>query len=224
MIGSLRSVAALGVAVGVFAGATAQTWDIASDFSLGAQTGAWRYGYTTTLGGTFNQHTATTTVSGIDVWYTAGLSGDLTPSVFRNLSGGNVNGVNAGELGLHSGPNGQFGVARFIAPTSGYLGIGGAFGAGDIGAVDVHILQNGVSIFSHLGTTTAQSFSFTDLVVSSGDTIDFVVGFAGDYRFDSTPLAASLRLSAEPVPEPTTMALGLGAAAMAIRKRRAARG
>jgi hypothetical protein len=92
------------------------------------------------------------------------------------------------------------------------------FGAGDSGAVDVHVLMNIVPVFSKFGTTTNESFLIT-FAVEQGDTIDFVVGYAGDYRWDTTPLAATLDY--QPVPEPATLAaLGLGAVALIRRRKR----
>lgn len=204
-------------AVAVTALAAAQTYDFTSAFNLSSNpNGVWTYGYTTSVAGTFNVYTNSTTSGGVSIWYTPGLSGDNTPSAFLNQSGSTINGVANGEAGLHSGPSGQLSVARFTAPTANSFTISGKFGAGDVGTVDVYILKNGATLFSALNSSTDQTFNLSQ-TIAVGDTIDFVVGPAGGNPFDSTPLTATI----SSVPEPATIAfLGLGVAALLRRKRR----
>src|ERR1044072_3391075 len=197
--------------------ATAQTYDFTSAFSVtnGNPNGDWSYGYRTSLAGSLNLYTSTVNVSTHQLWYTAGLSGDDALSVFKNVSGAVINGVQPGEAGLHSGPGGQYSVARFTAPVANVFTITGKFGAGDIGTVDVYVQKNGATIFSGSGVID-QSFNLTESI-SVGDTIEFVVGPAGGYEFDSTPLQATI----SSVPEPGTIAvIGVGAAALVRRRRR----
>lgn len=209
------TLAAAGLAIVLASPASA--FDLANDFSItnGNPNGPWTYGYTTSLGSSLIAFSNTFTGS-VDGWYTSGLSGDNTPSVFKNMSGSAINGVDPGKAGLHSGPSGEFAVARLTLSTAATYTIAGAFGVGDIGSVDLHILVNGVSQFSQLGTTAAHAFDF-DAALAAGDTVDFVVGYAGDYRWDTTPLNATVT----PVPEPATMSIAAAGAIMAFRRRRA---
>lgn len=192
--------------------------DFASDFSItnSNPNGAWTYGYTTSLGGTLNNFTTTLASSGQEIWYMPGLSGDATPSVFKNVSGGTVNWVPSGAAGLHSGPGGQLAVARYTSSEAGEVTISGEFGSGDIGGVGIFILVDNVQAFGITNASATEAFDF-DVTLGVGSTVDFVVSNGdGSYAFDSTPLSATI----ETVPEPATMlALGLGAVAL-VRKRR----
>lgn len=209
------------VAVGLAGALQAQTYDFASSFSItnGNPNGVWTYGYTTTLGGAFNAFTTTMDFgNGITTWYTPGLSGDYTPGIYSNQSGQSHNNVANGEVALHSGPSGEYGVARFTSPTGNLFSITGSFGAGDHGTVDLFILKNGATLYSVSGATATESFNLNEALVA-GDTLDFVVGYAGAYQFDSTPLSATISA----VPEPASMAaLSLGALAL-LRKRKPAK-
>jgi hypothetical protein len=199
--------------------AQALSADFANDFSVtnSNPNGAWTYGYTTSLGGTFNAYTDTISNPVVDIWYTPGLSGDSTPSAFKNTSGGSVNGILPGEAGLHSGPGGQLSVARLTSTEVTDVTISGAFGQGDIGGVGVYILLDGVEIFGVSNTYQTEMFDLT-ASLGVGSTLDFVVSNGdGSYAYDSTQLSASV----ESVPEPASMvALSVGAIAL-VRRRRA---
>ena len=198
--------------------ANALTASYQTDFDIasGNPDGLWTYGYTTTLGGTLNLHTTTISNSQTHLWYTPGLSGDATPSNFRNV-GGPVNNIQTNEAGMHTGPGGQMAVARLTSNENTAVTIVGKFGQGDIGGVGSYILHNGVQIFGVTNSGVDENFSLAaNLAV--GDTLDFVITTGdGSYAFDSTPLYATV----QSVPEPTTLALGgLMLAALARRRRR----
>lgn len=202
--------------------ARAEFADIASDFSItnGNPNGNWTYGYRNALTDPTNLYTATIAdPSGIHIWYQPGLSGDATPSVFKNTSGvTNVNGIPAGSFGMHSGPSGQYSVAQYTVQDGGMLRIAGEWGIGDIGLTDIFIQLNGVTLWSRLSSPVAEAFDF-NVSTTSGDLVQFVLGPAGAYQFDSTPLAATI----ETVPEPATMSLaGAGLAALSLRRRKVA--
>lgn len=202
----------------VGAGLQAKADDIVADFSASSNpTGNWSYGYTSTLGGTFNLFTVATTGCGgtIDVWTTS--SG--YPVVDHNSSGttqtcsGTVS-IPTDVLGMHPDSGGGDAVVRWTAPASGTYSIAGLFEGLDFvypTTTDVHILLNSsTSEFS--GNISSfevpLNFSFSQ-ALSAGDTLDFVVGYGSDasYIGDSTGLKGSIRAASVTVPEPSSLFL-----------------
>lgn len=208
----------------------AATFNLASDFSASANpAGVWSYGYSTTLGGTFNLYTANGTANGMDYWGAPGAG--LTPGVFHNGTSTTTTlaGVSyaPGETGFHPGPSGEFSIFRFTAPSAGSYSLSASFSLGDVGGTDVHVLRNGVSLFDGLVNPSNQTASFTSQqTLLSGNTIDFVLGVGpdGSYTSDSTKVAGTLTTGpASMVPEPSTWAMVGGAGVLgliAIRRRR----
>ena len=186
--------------------------NIVGDFSPSSNpTGNWSYGFTSTLGGTFNLFTTSTTqvppnqlpCDGTVMFWT-------TPSGFP-LVGHNPSGMTVtcsstvsvpnDVLTMHPGPSGAQAVVRWTAPASGTYAIQGFFeGLDFVGptTTDVHILLNSsTSLFSGNISSFEVPLTFTlSLSVSAGDKIDFVVGFGsdGNYLFDSTGLKGTITL------------------------------
>lgn len=210
-------------------------YNAAADFSLASNpNGAWNYGYSTTLGGTFILYTHSTTTTfgnpNFSSWQ-GDLAGDGTPLVVKNLAattqqGGGAN-LLPGELALHPGIGRQDSIVRWTAPDTGTLFLTTTFEGRDNGAgttTDVHVLDNNRSLFSAnvngFGPSSDQSFS-TSLSVTKGDVIDFAVGVGPDGNFvsDTTGLSASINFSpaAAGVPEPSSILLfGMGGASFAV--------
>ena len=203
-------------------------FDAAADFSSSSNpNGVWSYGYSTTLGGTFNLYTENGdfpnpngSLTGLDYWgQNIGLH---NPAVIHNGTGSTIliNGTatyQPGQLGLHPGPDGEDSIVRFTVSTAATYSLSSSFaGIDTVGTTtDVYVLLNGASLFDGLinGFGANASYSQT-LALASGDEVDFVVGYGTNhtYFFDSTGLAAHLRA----VPEPTSMlSLGLGWASIA---------
>jgi len=89
-------------------------------------------------------------------------------------------------------------VLRWTAPASGNYQVKAVFWGDDFAGpttTDVHVLHNGVRIYSGevsgFGPSSDQSFMST-ISVAAGDTIDFAVGYGtdGNYGFDSTGVSA----------------------------------
>lgn len=206
-------------------------YDLAADFSTAANpNGAWSYGYSTTLGGSLVLHASTSphpAYSTISNWHTD--LGYGVPVILRNSTAGIVTNdtgtivLTPGQLASHPGTSGEFSIVRFTAPTTGLFNVAGAFQGADLfgATTDVHILLNGSSVLAGnvfgFGAGSGPAFN-TDLLLASGDRLDFVVGWGnGDFTWDSTALSAVITQ----VPEPGTAAIfALGSFAVALRSAR----
>lgn len=237
-LSSLLLVGFLGVlAVGAASppnAAHAQIYDANADFtpaSAGNPNGVWSYGYTTTLGGTFIPFGEFINDGTLLTWRTnIGLG---TPAWFKNLSGVNQvnNSLAPGQTALHGGPNGEFAVLRFTAPSAGIYNYDLEYFPGDSGNTDIYLLQSSNAadpLFSDLITTGPGSFSFDGLSLSQNETLDLVVGNANDgFTFDTTPVNLQVEAVPAVAPEPATGALLatglliLGGVITARRRRRA---
>ncbi|WP_395090043.1 PEP-CTERM sorting domain-containing protein [Armatimonas sp.] len=191
--------------------AQAQTYDAAADFNPGTYAsnpnGVWRYGYTTTLGGSFIQHTESGyDPLGVQFWRTNMSSG--APNFEKNISGTTVFGWwQPGQISLHGGPSGQFSVLRFTAPSTGNYDISTTYFNGNVGDTDIYLLRNGATIASDLSTNGGGVLSFNSLLLNANDTIDVALGNGGDgFTSDGTPLSHTITVSTA-APEPGTLVL-----------------
>jgi hypothetical protein len=182
-----------------------QAYDAAAQFSSTQNpNGAWSYGCTKSLGATFHLFTQQTPISaGLYDWGTALSCGQTNPpgvaynSTDATFTGGTVT-VPAHTIWFHPGPQNQNSVLRWTAPASGNYQVKAVFWGDDFAGpttTDVHVLHNGVRIYSGevsgFGPSSDQSFMST-ISVAAGDTIDFAVGYGtdGNYGFDSTGVSA----------------------------------
>lgn len=112
-------------------------------------------------------------------------------------------------MSFHPGANGEYSVVRYTAPSAGQFVLNAAFTGIDTTSdphgptsTDVHILHNGSQLFGAVVNDyqNAHAFSST-LSLSTGDTLDFVVGVGpdGNYYDDTTALAASVIAEFTPV-------------------------
>lgn len=94
-------------------------------------------------------------------------------------------------LDMHPGQEGQYSVVRWTAPATGQFVIEGGFEGIDPHptTTDVHVLLNGIPIFSKEINSFMQPvrFKFTE-TLNAGDTVDFAVGYGADRNngWDST--------------------------------------
>jgi hypothetical protein len=216
--------------------AQAQTFDVVADFSSASNpNGPYSYGFrSTAVSAAFSLFNGSvTTYAGVGV--TGFGQNNGIPFVLENNSG--VTAAYAtvlhpvDMLNLHPGTGGgdQYSVTRFTV-TAGTLfaTLTGSFQGIDTGGTttDVHVVVNGVSVFSSavVGFGNTQSFNIVDLPVVAGNVIDFVVGSNGNgFGNDSTGLQATITLSevrGSAAPEPSALALLLPVLTMAVSARR----
>ena len=127
------------------------------------------------------------------------------------------NGVfQSGEIGMHPGPNDQFGVVQFSATTPGLYDIKGTFEGLDLGGATntlVDLLFNNVPVVSGNvigdGPGSDVPLSFGPVFLNVGDTLAYAVG--GNPFEGSTGLVPGSAFVAAAIPEPSTFVLlGLG--------------
>ena len=177
----------------------ATTYDVALDFSPTSNpAGAWSYGWSSELTSPFGLYESSLNIRDVDHWAII----DAPPWVSHNGTSGEITWYpeiitwQPGQFALHPGQGGEYSHARWTAPADGTCEITAEFtGIDHDGATtDVHVLHNGVSLFSGsvVGFGDPESFS-TTTSVAAGDTIDFAVGYGnGSWGGDSTALAATI--------------------------------
>lgn len=191
-------------------------WDLDTDFrsDQGNPHGAWSYGYKHHVLGSLTVFPDSGSDAAWDWWHD---NANLTlgaPAVSRNKSMSTINGIEPNEVSLHPGPATEITYVRWVAPGAGTYHVSGQFDAGDGGAVDLYIYHNGDARLTELGTLADRAFDF-EVIANSGDSLDFMVGKAGSFFYDSTPLHATVVL----VPEPATL-LALGIVSLMLLRRR----
>jgi len=104
-----------------------------------------------------------------------------------------------GQVSLHPGPGGLYGVLRWTAPQAGECVVMAKFaGIAEKATTDVHVLHRGKSMFDdaiNVRDRGNEAVCEKKLSVQAGDAIDFVVGWGnGNYGGDTTALTATIRL------------------------------
>jgi hypothetical protein len=189
------------------ASALAATYNAFTDFSIsnGNPNGVWSYGWSTTLLSSLNlyPHGFVDGSGNLD-WNDPNHVFAGAPSNFANPTNNQQGTVPAHSAAFHPGQSGEFSHYIWTAPTSGLFSLSATFSPLDTGGTDVHILEDGSSLFAgNVSPGNPQSFS-TQLSLVAGDTIDFAVGDGPDGTFqrDTTGISATI----SNVPEPGTWA------------------
>ena len=231
----------LAIAIGSAGLASAQD-DPATQFSATSNptppvaNGFWSYGYENVpLPQPFNSLILPGPVPVIDAWRSPSF-GEV--GVYHNGTAVNQTfsapGDNAlylaGELGMHPGPNDQYGVVQFTATVPGFYKINGTFEGLDLSGLtntDVRLLWNNATVaFANVlgdGPGSDKPLSAGPFFLNANDTLAYAVG--GNPIAGSTGLVVgSAFVDAVGVPEPSTLVLvGLGVVGLvgyAVRRRR----
>lgn len=222
------AVSAALLATSAHAGAS---WDATADFDASnnpSASGAWSYGWMSTLGGTFMLFTNPQhPLVSFYTWNSSVYDPQAMPTVGKSIEGAAWYTVliEPNTLHAHPGPSGEYAVLRFTSPTAGSFNVSASFfGQDDVGPTssDVHVRTHSGDLFSDsisgFGPSSLKSWS-SILNLAAGQTVDFAVGYGSNrsYFYDSTGMTA--RVTA--VPEPTTVAMMItGLAGIAVRRRR----
>ncbi len=143
-------------------------------------------------------------LQGMRGWSSSDL-GNIDPCVVHNGSDQPVtmSGIRwePGQLSLHPGPRGEYGVVRWTAPAAGTYKVSAVFSAIDQQTTtDVHLLHQGRELFAarlRLDGQGPQAESSQEITLAQGDTLDCVVGWGnGAHICDSTGLALRITDSA----------------------------
>ena len=197
-----------------------RVYDLAQDFSLASNpAGAWTYGYSATLGGTFvpfavKKYNYDSAGVPVEVWCIATWT---VPAVQRNAtdrtvtSDGGQGVYPPGTVWYYPGPsnrddggynpNDNYGVLRFTVPpdeSGEYLlstAVRSAYTGPISGDTDFHVLVNGREVFGRF-LPREGSASFQDrLTLNAGDTVDFVIGRGADDSFHGSGLIIDATLT-----------------------------
>jgi hypothetical protein len=170
-------------------------YSAAHDFSFTLNpNAAWTYGFTNSVGGPFSPYTisGSTFSSGEAGWFgpIAGCCAPGYPLVVAQA--GTVPIV----LDMGPGPN-TYTVVRWTAPSRGRWDVVGQFSGTGLTTGDIHVLKNGVAVFSSPvnGSQVARFSLVTDLV--AGDTVDFAAGPGPDGNNDSDPTGFNVTITPE---------------------------
>ncbi len=192
--------------------ARAVPYNAAADFqTVSNPLGVWSYSYSLAGGLSYAPILFDEVVG--STWLSSTNQSFGTPSATKNNEPYTVNGVASGQFALHPGPDtniGAFAILRFTTANTDTYQVTGQFYAGDTGSMNGAIVLNGnhLAPLQYFANTTDTSFfSPLSLTLTAGDTLDFVVGFNGDFVFGSTPLDVNIDIAA---PEPASIAILLG--------------
>ena len=165
-------------------------WNLVAEFKPTKNpNGAWSYGWAAEgAPGSFKRYSGfSKSSSGIPVTSTPGKS-----CVALNTSKVTEYGVAPGELSMHGGEKGDLAIVRWTSPINGTVKVTGAFGAGNSGTVDVYVMKvrlaSATALFRKLATARTEPFELM-VRIRKGEKIDFILGTAGDWSSDSTPLS-----------------------------------
>jgi len=249
-------VAALTLLLGVVREAKSggNVWDAVADFNATGTNplsgNPWAYGTESTVGGAFapmlvfEQGSLANGSAAIYFFNQLGLQTFIAPAIGKNTGATTItypapipliwpnNVLLVGPGGIANPGSPEYSVVQFTAPATGVYSLSGSFLNLQEANTDLHILANTTSIYSNNYNGSESgfdplTFSATDLNLSQGQTIQFIVGNNGAIEYDDVVgLSATISLGPSSVPEPSTLVLlGIGSIVLlgyAWRRRRLA--
>jgi uncharacterized repeat protein (TIGR02543 family) len=200
-------------------------YDLSKSFSTNSNpNGVWRYGYKTTIAGTFSL-VSTPGVGGTDngvtlqAWY----NGSTYPAFYYNGSSAtgivhNFHGAagyfQPGTLVYSAGQDGHpenYGSARFTAPSNGVYRVEtrvqSLYEDSTSGDTDYHVVVNGSEAYgTFVAANSSAGYTNSGLTLAAGDVVDFLVGRGADGTLYDSQLKvqATLTLTTNAPPPPTS--------------------
>ena len=201
----------ISIPLAMLAATTANAGSAYDEFSAASNpSGAWSYGWKTTLAGSFNLFSNKLSANNHDYWYgpqapLGGLPG--YPEIDRSTIDA------SGILLAHPGSGGEYAILRWIAPTTSAYNISTQFSRQDTAptTTDVYVILGGVTLFSGALNASSASQSFSQsIALNAGSVLDFAVGYGsnGNYFFDRTGIGAAVSVVPE-LPAHVLLACGL---------------
>lgn len=170
-----------------------EVWDPAVQFPRTNPDGTWSAGWTSTLGSALNLYPDASLFEGLDTWMDNTIRLHGTPMFAKNNTAGSIFGIPAGSVALHPGCRmSEYSVLRWTAPKTTTYSVTAEFHSGDGGNTSAHVLKNGDASAPLLESAPTPASYAADVHLSAGESLDFVVGAAGDCYYDSTPLTIQI--------------------------------
>ena len=172
------------------------------DYSTTANpSNGWTYGWKATPTGTFTKFDTYTSTAYGGYWHDA--SNSQSPHIWKNATSSAAYGVAPGQVSVHPGQTGQYPVVRFTVPmAAARCTATGTFLAGDGGDTEGIVLHNNVVKYTAATTHNSPTFDVFLNDVQAQDTIDFVVGYKGDWSSDNTPVKVAVTCLGNPIVAP----------------------
>jgi hypothetical protein len=173
-----------------------EIWDLTAAFpGTTNPSGPWTYGYRFGLDGALVEFSALALELGEAsgaAWYDPANHDSSVPSVWMNSGTELIYGNPAGMVALHPGLRGEYAVVRFIAPAPGTYSAEIQFFDGDTGATDATVVVDGDTVFARAVTADNPAFTLLPVTLDAGESIEVLVGPAGDGYADTTPVSFTI--------------------------------
>jgi hypothetical protein len=164
-------------------------YDAKADFSTTRNpSGPWTYGWSSDLAGSMTVFPNYMVHEGGQNWVDYSIMQSRVPAIYYNpLDDAFIGKLPPHHIGIHPGPANQFTHCRWTAPKSGTYSIHASFTAVNSGGPHGYILENGTTVGdSPLPEGVEKDYSFADVPLAAGDTVEVVVGVGanGSYYND----------------------------------------